>query len=141
AAVTARMAERDELWARYEEHLQELSALCTPHGARLVVLNIPQEYQTRTAVWRQLVDSGEIDPARTDRDLIGKQLTAICGRTGVALCDLVPAFRATPPAPGTTRFFPVNKHLNAAGNAFTAEVLDRFLREHELLEAPTDRRR
>lgn len=141
AALVARLTEREQLWARYEEHLQELAALCAAAGARLVVLNIPQEYQTRDAVWQQLVDSGEIDPVRTDRDLVSRQLTAICARVGVALCDLVPSFRATPPAPGTTRFFPVNKHFNATGNAFTAEVLARFLREHELLEAAPARRR
>ncbi len=57
--------------------------------------------------------------------------TNLCADAGVAFYDTIPDFRATPPK--TTRFFTLNKHFTPEGNAFTAAILARYLRQNGLV--------
>lgn len=122
---------QQELWPLFEPNLVKLEAETNRLGAKLVLITIPQEFQTRDEAWAEMTATRTRSSTDYDRFLIGKKVSAIAERAGVTFLDLVPGFRAT--KPDTPRFFPINKHFNEAGHAFTAELIADFLRARGLL--------
>jgi hypothetical protein len=121
---------REQLWQDFAAQLQILDQKTKAMGAKLVLITLAQEYLTRDAVWEALQQSGDVT-SKHNRDLAGHQLSKICADAGVAFYDTIPDFRATPPK--TTRFFTLNKHFTPEGNAFTAAILARYLRQNRLV--------
>jgi lysophospholipase L1-like esterase len=96
-------------------------------GAELFVVLVP---------YRTMVDRKERDrfagtvpgfDSRYDLDLPAERTGAILDRLGVRYFDLSPALRAHFDEGGTALYFPVDGHLNAAGNALVARVLEPVL--------------
>ena len=113
---------REGSWAALEENLAAIRDLCRERGAATAVIAFPIELQLTPE-------------ALADRDATlrpQRLLAEACGRLGIALLDLTPAFEATgDPA----AHFRDGLHLSERGQSLVFEAVDAFVRERGLLAA------
>ncbi len=111
-------------WAWTTRLLLNIDRLCRSAGARLLVVLIPNGSQIKA----------ERPPTRMRTDFYhtGPQriLGRFCRRKGIAFLDLLPAFKAA-----TTRplYFPIDRHLTAAGHLAAARAIWGYLKDHPKL--------
>lgn len=97
------------------------------HGARFVVLLIPDEAQVDAGLRRRLLSPREREALDLDRPQ--RCLAAALDEADLPYLDLLPAFRAAAPQ---RLYRPRDTHWNAAGNRLAGDRLAAFLRSRGL---------
>lgn len=118
-----------QLARRTEEILVRLHRSVRAHGARLVLLIIPDEVQVSPELFARVVESYGLDADDYDLTRPQRWLLDFCRREGLACLDLLPAMRARRSATGDPLYRPRNTHWNRAGNRLAGTALAAFLLE------------
>jgi hypothetical protein len=103
-------------------------------GGRLAVVIIPDRLQLDASLRDAIAGRGRARGVSYDFDWVQPAIIDGLGAAGVAALDLLPAFRAAPPAPPLYRMN--NTHWSAVGNALAAEEIVPFLANAGLLQGP-----
>jgi lysophospholipase L1-like esterase len=90
--------------------LEEMTRLVRAHGARLVLVYVPQRSEF------------EGDAPHSYVRTVHAMIDDVARRSGIAMIDLTPAFRQQAQG-GRALVFPIDAHWNAAGHALAADVL------------------
>jgi hypothetical protein len=115
-------------WAWTGQLLAHLAASVEAYGVPLVVIYMPERFQSEEEQWR-LVDSSTI---ALRRDGPRDDLLARLPDSALWL-DLSAPLRLASQA--STLYYPVDGHLNAAGHRFVAQELARFFQTQGLISA------
>ncbi len=109
-------------WALAEQLLLRLRDDVSANGKLLVVVLLPPELQVMPDRWKN--DSSKLDlgTARFDVDSPNRRVAAFCEREGIAVLDLLSAFREAA-ARGGDLYYPSDHHWTAAGHRLAAEVI------------------
>ena len=115
--------------------IEKIAALARSRRASTVVALLPSRFQLNDKDYANLQQAMS-GPARTFvRDAASERYRAALSSASVAVLDLLPAFRAEPrPA---DLYFQENVHLTPRGHQVVAEALLRFMREQQVVPAPT----
>jgi lysophospholipase L1-like esterase len=115
---------------------RRLDAWGAAHGARVAALLIPAAIQIDADRWRRAVE--QLGPGETELDrgaptrLVGERFAA----ADVPTLDLTPALEAAR-ADGEVDYFPIDRHWTPTGHRRAAEALAKWLRDEDLLPAPS----
>ncbi len=116
----------DALYAKLFAILHALDGQVRASGGRLVVVLFPQRFQVHPEDWDVMRAVWNLDAADFDLDAPSERIRAGLAERGVAVCDLLPAFRAE--AGGGTLFISGgDMHPNNAGHALAADETARFV--------------
>ena len=116
----------ERFFADAREVLVRLHRSVRSHGAQLVMVVIPDEYQVNAELRRQIEERFEIDPETLDLTLPQRRLADFCREEGLACLDLLPLLEAAP----ERTYRPRDTHWNAAGNRLAAEAIADFLAQN-----------
>jgi hypothetical protein len=121
ADVQERPAPLQEAFLRSLEYVRQLDAETDARGASFLLFLVPDATQTSREAWRAAFAPGP--PGNWDAPNPQAQIHAALAPDGIAIFDPLPAYRE-----GVERevlFLGASQdgHWNAAGNAFTAEIL------------------
>lgn len=110
--------------------LRDLDARVRRSGARLTVMVIPDEYQVsrEVAVAAAVAQGASLEDYDLERPQ--RALATALANEGVAMIDLLPAFRAA----RETLYVPRDTHWNSAGHALASRELAPFLEAREARE-------
>ncbi|MEW6071488.1 MAG: SGNH/GDSL hydrolase family protein [Planctomycetota bacterium] len=125
-------SEVEAAWQATAASLRELREAAAEAGARLVLIDIPILYQLDDALWRRRCERHRLVEAGYDRAAAAKRLAAFAGNLGIPLLDLAAAFAAEPDP--EVLYFPINKHLSAAGHDAAARAIAGFLASAGVLD-------
>ena len=113
----AELAEREVIgWQIAARLLDRMARDTSQADADLLVVYLPEIFQTEDALWAQVVNSDEA----LQRDAPNQQLAQIIPE-GAAFVDLSEAFRAV--GQGASLYYTVDGHFNPAGHQLAAEQL------------------
>ncbi|MGH9868173.1 MAG: alginate O-acetyltransferase AlgX-related protein [Candidatus Polarisedimenticolia bacterium] len=101
--------------------LDDLRARVESTGARFAVVVFPTRFQVDDQLWADLTLSRGMDPAGYDLAIPQRKLEEWAGRSGGALLDLLPTFRAARQDGGF--YHAVDAHWNEAGHRLAAEAI------------------
>jgi len=112
-----RDAELESAWALSLALIGEMRRLAEDHGARFLLLAIP--------------DQLEVEPERAPRVVLAPQflydvparLAAFAEAEGIAFLDLAPHLRAVAEGSGEVLYYRFDRHWNSRGHAAAAEAL------------------
>lgn len=117
AALQPREQHAWELTARL---LDRMSATANKNRARLVIVALPEDFQSEDRLWEQVEQSEEV----LLRDAPNRAL-AEAVPDGVPCYDLLPGFRAA--AQQQALYYPLDHHFNPTGQALAAALIAEFL--------------
>lgn len=109
--------------------LRRLETVCTEHGVRLAILNVPRIYEVDERACRMKIELERPDLTRFDIARPARTLRSIADNVGLPLYDPTADLAAA----GEPTYFPGFAHWNAAGNRVVADGLRRFLIAEGLL--------
>jgi lysophospholipase L1-like esterase len=116
--------------AATERAVGELARLARSRRFRPVALLIPSEPQVDPAAWRQVLARLGLDPAGYDPGRPTRLFAGMFERAGVPVLDLTRPL-ADAVARGERVYYPIDKHLTAAGQDLVARQAAAFLRALE----------
>ena len=125
----------DGAWARTGSILAALQRETVRHGARIVIVHVPNRFEVRDRDWELTQRAYGMDDEGWDRTLVRQRLVGLAGRLGVPLLDLTPALRAAERGILGGPYYAYDPHWNALGHQVVAAELVRFLREEGWLPA------
>jgi lysophospholipase L1-like esterase len=106
--------------------LERMHAATTRAGARLVVVCLPEHFQSEDRLWAQVAQSAEV----LERDAPNRALAEAVPE-GTAYLDLLPGFQAA--AQSQALYYAQDHHFNAAGHALAADLIATYLAGQGLL--------
>jgi len=121
-------AEEQYAWELTARLLERMSSSVMESGARLVVVCLPEDFQSQDRLWQQVEQSAE----NLLRDAPNRMLAAALP-DGVPYLDLLPAFLA---AQDQVLYYEKDHHFNPAGQTFAAGQIAAFLTTEGLIPAP-----
>jgi hypothetical protein len=107
--------EQAALFRRILELIGGIRADCERSGRRLLVAIFPNKIQVENG--RELTNA-IFDAERPDRAILD-----YCAETGMDCLDLLPALRAGGERLGRPLYFPIDRHLDRAGNGIAADAI------------------
>lgn len=126
-----------DFWPTHMGNLGRFKALADNHGAKLLVMLIPEKIQ----VYPSLIAPG---PQDYDLDLPNRRVAAYLEKEGIPHLDLLPAFREAAGAVEGKRilddakdlYWSRDEHWNVRGNRLAGRVLADYLKNSNLLNRP-----
>ncbi|MDB5392446.1 MAG: rane protein of unknown function [Planctomycetaceae bacterium] len=118
-------------WPRTVMHLDQLRSAAGRDGARFALVIIP----TASQVDRKALEFNRKLGYEVDTSWLTEECTTTCAlmnwakERGIAALDLTQPFRKA----HQQLYFPKDTHLTPAGHSRLAELLDEFLKQHDLL--------
>lgn len=113
-------------FAQVSAALAEIRDLCRRHGARLLVVVLPEEMQVSWDARRLAIESlPGYEPRRYDWEQPNRALAAELDELGVAYLDLYPTFREA--GAEAVLYKPRDTHWNVRGNRLAAETIRDYL--------------
>ncbi|MBN1202852.1 MAG: SGNH/GDSL hydrolase family protein [Anaerolineae bacterium] len=126
----AALHEREQdAWSLTGALLAQMQTKTAAAHAILVVVYLPESFQSIDRLWAQVEDSDE----SLLRDAPNTQLVQIIP-AGAYYLDLLPGFRAV--AQDTALYYLADGHFNPAGHALAADLIQAFLIEQALIPLP-----
>lgn len=121
-------AEEQYAWELTARLLERMNSSVMESGARLVVVYLPEDFQSQDRLWQQIEQSGE----DLLRDAPNRMLAAALP-DGVPYLDLLPAFLA---AQNQVLYYEKDHHFNPDGQLLAARQIAAFLIAEGLIPAP-----
>jgi acetyltransferase AlgX (SGNH hydrolase-like protein) len=112
--------------ARVTESLRQMKDLALGHGAKFVVVLIPDEVQVDPSLNTDVARASGHAAQNLDFDQPNRLLTAALEPEDIRVIDLLPVFRAR--GASVPLYKPRDTHWNVAGNALAAETIAAALR-------------
>lgn len=112
-------------WDFTSRTLQDLAALAAQHGAKLLVVIIPTDFQVYPDVWKRYSEIYDLSPESIDLSKPQTLLREFGDRFGVQVLDLLPAFKKE--SARKSLFFPIDGHWNEDGHRLAGEQIFEFL--------------
>lgn len=113
-------------WTLTAALLERMQASTSAAGADLVIVSLPEIYQSEDALWAQVEQTDEV----LRRDAPSADLSARVP-DGAYYLDLLPVFQAR--AQTETLYYPVDGHFNETGHQFAADEIEAYLKAQELI--------
>ncbi|HET9887538.1 MAG TPA: hypothetical protein VFR10_08495, partial [bacterium] len=111
---------RDVTWPACAQGIREIAAWCREHRARYLVVVVPAKYQVDEAAWNVYRKRWHLPEEAFDRDHAQQVVDAFLEEEGVAMLDLLPAFRE---AADSALYFRLDPHWTANGHALAAREI------------------
>jgi hypothetical protein len=108
-------------WEKTTRLLDFMGTSAQAHGAKLVVVMIPTREQVEDSYWQETRARSGLSDENLERDRPQRKLLEWSARTGAAVIDLLPGFRA---AQGGPFYFRKDPHWNAAGQRLAATLIE-----------------
>jgi len=116
----------ERAWQLTRLLLERMRVATTRAGARLVVVCLPEHFQSEDRLWAQVAQSAEV----LERDAPNRALADVVPE-GTAYLDLLPGFQAA--AQRQALYYAQDHHFNAAGHALAADLIATYLAAQGLL--------
>jgi hypothetical protein len=124
-----------QAWEITEALLARIQATADAADVPLLVVLSPSEWQVYDDLWPKLVGSGDQARRRYSPGAPNDRLARIAARTGIALLDLRPTFRAEAAAGGPPVIFRKDGHWTEHGHALAARDVAAAVQEYGLARA------
>lgn len=123
-----RIPEIESGWEKTEAILHRLGRVVHDHGARLLLVYVPNRMEVNDRAWQLSQIKYAMDEATWDRGLVLLRLQQITSAAGIPVLDLTPALRK---ADGLLSgpYYVEDGHWNALGHRVAAQEVRRFLFE------------
>lgn len=118
--------EQQRAWDLIARVLERMLSAATRGGAQLMVVSLPEDFQSEDRLWEQVAQSKEA----LRRDAPNHMLASAVPE-GVPYLDLLPGFRQA--AQDQPLYYPQDHHFNPAGQALAADLIATFLIEEGLV--------
>lgn len=119
-------SEEDRAWDLIAHILERMQSVATESGAQLVVVSLPEDFQSEDRLWEQVAQSEEVLRRDAPNHMLARAVPE-----GVPYFDLLPGFRAK--AQDQALYYPLDHHFNPAGQALAADLIATFLTEEGLV--------
>jgi hypothetical protein len=110
-----------EALATTRRMLEEIFTNSRALGMEPVLMSIPMAVHVSDTLFADTLAYYDLDPARYDRHQLGHELRSVAERQDVTFLDLQAELAKD--ADPASLFFPLDRHLNAAGHARVGEIL------------------
>jgi hypothetical protein len=120
-------------WRLTAELFTALDRQVREHGARLVIMPIPDKCVVHDKDWQRRIAKAGYGPADFDRDRLHRRLLDFGGQKNIEVVPLLEFLRSLSQS---RLYFDRDAHLNAIGHRRVAEGLAAFFTENNLLAAP-----
>lgn len=119
----------ESAWQLTAALLARMQADVTQNGAALLIVYLPEIFQSEDRLWAEVEQSGEA----LDRDAPQTQLAQIIP-PGAQFLDLTPGFQAA--AQTEALYYDVDGHFNPAGHTLAARLIQAALADRALVPGP-----
>jgi lysophospholipase L1-like esterase len=125
-------------WTATEAILQEFSRVAQASGAELLLFLIPDKAEVYAADWEATQKAYDISTQEWDPATPNSRIKDIAQRLGLRMLDPLPAFQQAA-SQGERLYYRQDGHWNARGHQLAAQLIQRYLVNHDLLTTTVSR--
>lgn len=120
--------DQEQLFHSFLDRSLDIDTIARDHGRRVGFVIFPNRIQVENAA--------DLTSAVYDAALPDKRIMDFCGQHGLSCIDMLPTLTAAYQRDHKPLFFPVDRHMNPAGNHLAAVRIAEFLRTQPPCDAP-----